>query len=530
MNQMLPMRMPTPIPMLDEMTHTTQIPTRRLLELITARDWPAVMERCRTHPKDVDNQQQQEQKECYERQRQQYQQQGVAYFTAPHQTAQQENFPIRRFGYDASPLHLSCLCRAPADVIMCLFDANPRAIFLQDSEGWTPLHELLKLSMHIYRHETVLLPLIETWGHRDHAALRTASLHTAYGYTPLHVACQHNAPSLVVRNLLQAHPSMCCAVDENGETPAYILWDKYIRQLKNRVTLTRVGRRGKILFKDNDLRGLLEKMGLLFQAAAVVASQPHPELRPSLVTAAAVANGDSCTSSHDYTTNQAAHLNANTSTTEPTPMEPLHIIDLKNHENDPFAKRLPHYAVEFCDLLCLQCNFLYLLFRLYPEQLLEPDQNDRNRLPLHKAAAWTQKRSFVARRSQRRLRKVPFRRSSANDVVLEELIRACPQAAEVRDGDGRLPLYLAIETGKEHGIPLIFFSYPNALMTRDSTSRLFPFMYAACRKECAADGTVVKEGDAVESLTSLTAIYKLLRLSPDQIRGGGGTCPRHVAG
>jgi len=377
----------------------------------------------------------------------------------------------------------------------------------------------------------VLLPLIDTWGHRENAGLRNSSLHTAYGYTPLHVACQHNAPSLVVRNLLQAHPAMCCAVDENGETPAYILWDKYIRQLKNRVTLTRVGRRGKVLFQDNDLRGLLEKMGLLFQAAAVVASQPHPDLCPSIpttsTTTSAVKDDSSTSTTTEHTAEEAAHLASPTSITPlPTPpMEQLHIIDLKNHENDPFAKRLPHYAVEFCDLLCLQCNFLYLLFRLYPEQLLEPDLNDHNRLPLHKAAAWTQKRSFVARRSQRRLRKVSFRRSSANDVVLEELIRACPQAAEVRDGDGRLPLYLAIETGKEHGIPLIFFSYPNALMTRDSTSRLFPFMYAACRKECAADGSVVKEGDVVESLTSLTAIYKLLRLSPDQIRGGGGTRP-----
>jgi len=346
----------------------------------------------------------------------------------------------------------------------------------------------------------------------------------------LHVACQHNAPSLVVRNLLQAHPPMCCAVDENGETPAYILWDKYIRQLKNRVTLTRVGRRGKVLFQDNDLRGLLEKMGLLFQAAAVVASEPYPDLCSSLITTTTVEKDDASTSTAtNHTTNQDSHLTTNApiavTTSTPPHVEKLHIIDLKNHENDPFAKRLPHYAVEFCDLLCLQCNFLYLLFRLYPEQLLEPDQNDHNRLPLHKAAAWTPKRSYVARRSQCRLRKISFRRSSANDVVLEELIRACPQAAEVRDGDGRLPLYLAIETGKEHGIPLIFFSYPNALMARDSTSRLFPFMYAACRKEGKADKSVVKERDIVDSLTSLTAIYKLLRLSPDQIRGGVGTRP-----
>jgi len=87
----------------------------------------------------------------------------------------------------------------------------------------------------------------------------------------------------------------------------------------------------------------------------------------------------------------------------------------------------------------------------------------------------------------------------------------------VRDGDGRLPLYLAIETGKENGIPLIFYAYPSALMTRDRTVGLFPFMYAACGKgEGAGEG---------ESLTSLTNIYKLLLSSPEQIRGGGGACP-----
>jgi len=105
-------------------------------------------------------------------------------------------------------------------------------------------------------------------------------------------------------------------------------------------------------------------------------------------------------------------------------------------------------------------------------------------------------------------------------VVLEELIRACPQAAEVRDKDGRLPLYLAIETGKEIGIQLIFESYPTALMTRDGMTRLSPCMYAACRK-----GDTGKEKDGGrESLASLTAIYKLLRLRPEQIsriRGSG---------
>jgi len=447
---------------------STSRPTRGLLELITARNWPSVLERCHTHPEDVQYNQGHEE-------------------SNDHENAENVRTPRRTFGYNASPLHLSCLCRAPSDVIMCLFSVNPPAIFVQDTEGWTPLHELLKLSTHNYNHETVLFPLIQTWGLPCHASTRSSSLHTTYGYTPLHIACQHNASSQIIRQLLHAHPSMCCAVDENGETPGYILWDKFIRQLKNRVTLTRVGRRGRSLFQDVDLTRLLEKIGLFFQAAAIVASCSYPELYPSL-TSKKIKTGD------------------------------FHIIDL-NHENDPYAKRLPHLAVEFCDLLCLQCDFLYLIFRLYPETLLEPDHNDRDRLPLHKAAAFTQKRSYLRKACRRR--KHSFQRSSANDVVLEELVRACPQAAEVRDGDGRLPLFLAIETGKEQGIPLIFYSYPNVLMTRDSISHLFPFMYAACCKE---EITLKKEGNIVsqkeDSLTSLTAIYGLLRASPEQIRGG----------
>merc|ERR1712129_48795 len=171
-------------------------------------------------------------------------------------------------------------------------------------------------------------------------------------------------------------------------------------------------------------------MALLFQAAKVFVSRSHSEFHSSIIND----DGNACTTTNEQIT---------------SPTNSFHIIDLKRHETDSFAKYLPRYAVEFCDLLCLQSDFLYLIFHLFPEQLVAPDPNDHNRLPLHKAAAWTQVQ-FRRPISQQHVHKISVRQSGCtNNAVLEELLRVCPHAAKVRDRDGRLPLYLAIETGKE---------------------------------------------------------------------------------
>lgn len=89
--------------------------------------------------------------------------------------------------------------------------------------------------------------------------------------------------------------------------------------------------------------------------------------------------------------------------------------------------------------------------------------------------------------------------SSLQPSVIEILLGASPRAASVPDSDGRLPLHLAIASNKKwtEGINDIIKAYPDAVMFRDKKTNLYPFMLAAANK--APD---------------LNTIFEILRCNP----------------
>jgi ankyrin repeat protein len=126
-------------------------------------------------------------------------------------------------GNALTPMHLVCLYRAPLDLIELLIDANPGALFAQDSEGWTPLHLTI---LYGGDEETVLL-LIRRGGKT------AASLQSPFAGSPLHLACRHSASLAILEALVQANLDMATAPNECGTTPAEVLWHQFLRQHKN---------------------------------------------------------------------------------------------------------------------------------------------------------------------------------------------------------------------------------------------------------------------------------------------------------
>ena len=85
-----------------------------------------------------------------------------------------------------------------------------------------------------------------------------------------------------------------------------------------------------------------------------------------------------------------------------------------------------------------------------------------------------------------------------------------PEAASKRDAHGRLPLHVAIRdshmTWHKGGVRELVYAYPNALVSRDESTRLFAFMASAPQ--------------AISSRLHLTTTYELLLAAPDMIKAG----------
>ena len=69
------------------------------------------------------------------------------------------------------------------------------------------------------------------------------------------------------------------------------------------------------------------------------------------------------------------------------------------------------------------------------------------------------------------------------------LLSLCPLAARMADIDGRSPLFLALESGKEwgEGIECLIQAAPEALKSRDTKYHLYPFMLAAVGSRSSVD-------------------------------------------
>jgi ankyrin repeat protein len=91
--------------------------------------------------------------------------------------------------------------------------------------------------------------------------------------------------------------------------------------------------------------------------------------------------------------------------------------------------------------------------------------------------------------------------------IVNALLWENPRAASVRDGNGRVPLVLAIDKGvySYHDVLAhVFAAEPAAVTARDPITALFPFCIAALKTQSDCD----------DKEQQVSTIYQLLRIDP----------------
>lgn len=377
-----------------------------------------------------------------------------------------------------------------------------------------------------------LIRLVED--HHWVAALERISTHPRetsavgiQGRTPLHVACDHDAPAALVQALLAAWPEgaervgtsymnplhITCssahasidvvrvlltgcrdplritgAKDVDGDTPLHAAcrcgapMDVLITLLQaNPVT---------VLWRDYE--GLNPLMRLWVRYYVIVGEQiisnlkQPSDLTPDLVEA------------WERTVLLLQVMNAMDGTTQQRQLlAPFHAVHASSYVN------------------CPRC-VVRMAMVLFPEQLLMRDEGGF--LPIHIAAAapvyavhdlrgegFSMEDAILDEETGmpiiRKLKETKYTEPSVIDILLS----GEASAAKERDPNGQLPLHIAIMRGKtlDEGVKALADAYPEALTMPDKHTNLYPFMLAASVGRGRGD---------------CSTIYEMVRAAPDLVK------------
>lgn len=360
-----------------------------------------------------------------------------------------------------TPLHYACSNDAPAVVIQALLQVFPESSTMTGTTNMNPLH--IACSSHSAS-VLVVRAFLEN-GRYEQFSMRDLD-----GDTPLHTACRCGAPLDVLDVLLRAYSASVHELDYEGLNPVQRLWVRYFVILGVDVI--------EGVTSSADLVGELldawKKTELLLRCAH------HGQWENSMI--------------DSYAQFRAVHAAA--------------------------AVDCPRAIVKIAT-------------KVYPYQIHERDENGRTPLMIAAAAPIYKVRNlsdegysledFVLSSTSstptteavENLREVATANlenniDAANNTkypsVIEILLQAnndnpC-QGAELSDPSGRLPLHLALMSGKgwSDGIQQLIEAYPESLCLPDRSSRLYPFMLAASRVNC-----------------DISLVYEILRLNPNAI-------------
>lgn len=347
-------------------------------------------------------------------------------------------------GQGRTPLHLACDNDAPAVVIQAMLQAYPEASVLTGTSNMNPLHitcSSLHASVHVVR------------GLLECGRFEQFSMRDVDGDTPMHAACRCGAPIEVLELLLRAYPAAVSMRDFEGLTPLLRLWVRYfvilgsdaIENVNSHEDLS-----GELLEAWNKTEFLLRcaHLGTLEVAA---------------------------TAKRFRTLHAAAAVDC------PRPILKIaaQLHQQQIHERDEDGRTPLMIA---CSAPVFQVRDLsdagYTL-----EDVIHGDEINNNGI--------AQQNNNSAAADQGR----------PQPSVIEILIRAnedtvSASGARLSDPSGRLPLHMALETGKpwNQGVKCLVDAFPESVSIADRSSKLFPFQLAAT-------------GD-------LSSAFELLRLDP----------------
>lgn len=357
-------------------------------------------------------------------------------------------FPSEVHGQGAegrTPLHLACENDAPAVVVQALLKAHPSASIEVGTSNMTPLHiacSSSNASVHVVR---MLLEL----GDPQQARLRDVD-----GDTPLHAACRCGASLPVLEVLLRNNPAAVHERDFEGLTPLLRLWVRYFVVLGNDAVesvrgpgdvtgaIGQAWKKTELLLKCAHKGSLLqEEMGFRAVHAAAAVDCPRPVVKMAV---------------HVY---------------------PHQLSEKDENGLTPLLIACQARVFKVRDL----SDEGYAL-----EDIVHGDEDE-----VYGMGSFEQSDDAG-------------QQPSVIEILLNANQADATAMACVPDPLGRLPLHIALETGKKwnEGVRDLIEVYPDSLTTPDPTNTLWPALVAA-------------EGDRVD----LGTVFEVLRADPSFLPG-----------
>lgn len=145
-----------------------------------------------------------------------------------------------------------------------------------------------------------------------------------------------------------------------------------------------------------------------------------------------------------------------------------------------------------------------LALKFYPEQVQETVYGS---LPLH-FAAQCPAANFVVD-------------EQGDGYFVEILLSLFPQASMIPDALGRLPLHLAVESGKSFRgvLEQLFLAFPEAIRMRDGDHFLLPFLLGALPRQTYDVPALPANRSRRDAEQQVETVLELLRLDPSGVAG-----------
>ncbi len=291
---------------------------------------------------------------------------------------------------------------------------------------------------------------------------KVASIQDKFGNTPLHIACWNGNSSEIIELLVRAHRDAAKLPDHRGRRPLHVACSSCPTPTVDTLSL--------LLQADPDALTAPDVYG---HTPLALLCQKY-ETRLQLALTGELTEDEVCQGVlGQFWTQLRILLEANWKRRFP------------GDEPDwRFLHSLTHFPG--CPRILVE-----LAIKMHPDQVRE---RIYGYLPLHLAAA------------------CPDNSIMKNDdrYCITKLLTLFPEAAQRKDGSGRLPLHLAIESGKswESALKILFDAFPFAVMEIDERHALFPFMLAAAKN---------RDGSSEFRDCQLTTIFELLAASPNLV-------------
>lgn len=427
-----------------------------------------------------------------------------------------------------TPLHVACDQDAPALVIKALLAADKSAATKVGTSNMTPLHITCSS-----QHASVEVVQVLLDGVDECDIVRFTGMKDVDGDTALHASCRCNSPIEVLEVLLKANPSTVNERDFEGLTPLLRLWVRYFVMLK--IDLDAVTGIEAI---DGELgEGWWEKTLLLLRAAyqGNVDSQDNDQIEVKGIDAVhrecegknrarqknEQSGGGEVYSTSSYSTDVGNHTPKQSSVSV---CNRCRSCDRDESQKSKESVQKQFYPLHAAAAIDCPRPVVKIATKQYPEQTSLYDTCKRTPLmiaamvPIYKEHDLTDEGyaiedqihgddayedSIYATGSSEQQKKQPS--------VIQILLEANADASQKHGDNERLPLHLAILSGKkwDEGVQAIRNAYPDAGSMTEPVTGLYPFMLAA----------IVGAGEFKDYLTSgkdadLYTIFELFRSEP----------------